>query len=423
MVLALAVSLRLFLRQFDIKTAFLYGELPKDQTVYLQPPKGVTVPAHHVLALQRSMYGLKQTSLQWNRHLHRTLTKLHFKRTPFDPCVYHRHDDDGSYIFLAVVVDDIITTSTSPALYEAFYKQMSAVYNIKDLGEPARLVGLNIQKLPSGLAIDQNQFVKDIAKDFKQLDSKPVSTPIARGDVPEGASPSLPPGHRYLSLVGSLLWSSLSRPDIAVAVSIACSKSANPTKADLTAAIRILRYLLHTPHIKLQLIRSSNPVPLVATYVDTAWANAPKSRSRYGYIICVHGIPIYWETKITTMVCLSTAESEFVAAVHAAKSALWLVNFAATLCNIPVPAVTMFEDNQTCIKMTVNPVVSSRNRHFAMRMWWLRQKVEEGSIALSYVETQHQLADIFTKPLPKPLFIQLRDKIMSGTSLVPSSHL
>ena len=419
MVLALAVSLRLCLRQFDIKTAFLYGELPKDQTVYLLPPKGVTVPPGHVLALQRCVYGLKQASLQWNRHLHATLTKLRYQRTPFDPCVYHRHDGDGNFIFLAVVVDDIIAAATSSSKLDEFYTQMSAVYNFKDLGEPKRLVGLNIQKLPNGLALDQNQFVKDIAKDFKQLDSKPVATPIALGEVPDGASPLLPQGHRYLSLVGSLLWASLTRPDIAVAISIACSKSIRPTKADLAAAIRILRYLLHTPHIKLHLLRSSSSLPLVYVYVDAAWANAPKSRSRYGYIVCVYGIPIMWETKVSTMVCLSTAESEFVAAVHAAKSALWLVNLAATLCNVPTPAIAMFEDNQACIKMTVNPVVSSRNRHFAMRMWWLRQKVEEGKILITYIETQKQLADILTKPLPKPLFIQLRDKIMSGVSLLP----
>ena len=203
MVFALAVSLRLCLRQFDIKTVFLYGELPKDQTVYLLPPKGVTVPPGHVLALQRCVYGLKQASLQWNRHLHVTLTKLRYQRTPFDPCVYHRHDDDGSFIFLAVVVDGIIVAATSASKLNEFYAQMSAVYNFKDLGEPKRLVDLNIQKLPNGLALDQNQFVKDIDKDFKQLDSKPVTTPIALGEVPDGASPLLPPGHRYLSLVGS----------------------------------------------------------------------------------------------------------------------------------------------------------------------------------------------------------------------------
>ena len=63
-VFAMAVSMRLCLRQFDVKTAFLYGDLPEDQRVYLLPPKGVTVAPDHVLALLKSMYGLKQVPLQ-----------------------------------------------------------------------------------------------------------------------------------------------------------------------------------------------------------------------------------------------------------------------------------------------------------------------------------------------------------------------
>lgn len=65
-ILALAVHLGLVLRQFDVKTAFLYGELPKSQTVYLQPPRVVAVPKHHVLCLLKAMYGLKQAPLMWN---------------------------------------------------------------------------------------------------------------------------------------------------------------------------------------------------------------------------------------------------------------------------------------------------------------------------------------------------------------------
>ena len=74
--LALAAGRGLHLRHFDIKTAFLYGVLPSHQRVYLQPPQGVEVPAGHVLELYRNMYGLKQASLQWNKHLDATLSKI-----------------------------------------------------------------------------------------------------------------------------------------------------------------------------------------------------------------------------------------------------------------------------------------------------------------------------------------------------------
>ena len=118
------------------------------------------------------------------------------------------------------------------------------------------------------------------------------------------------------------------------------------------------------------------------------------------------------------MVCLSTAESEYIAATQAVKSALWLTNMLAQLQNTHPNPITVYEDNQACIKMATNPVVSARNRHFSMRMWWLRQQVEDGRVHFRHVATQHQLADIFTKVLPSPTFITLRDSIMSGMLLL-----
>ena len=221
---------------------------------------GVNVPAKHVLMLLRSMYGLKQASLQWNKHLNKTLTALGFKRSPYDPCVYHLHKPNDEYLrpvycmqcpplppplqvqhskarkatrtpaedealktfvvtygnswvsirlqpdpksgAAAVVVDDIITASNSIQLINKFEKQMAQRYDIKSLGKPTRLVGINIVRKNDSMTLDQRQFIKDAAAQFKQLNSKPVSTPAALGDVPEGASPLLSPGHKYLSLAG-----------------------------------------------------------------------------------------------------------------------------------------------------------------------------------------------------------------------------
>ena len=227
------------------------------------------------------MYGLKQAPLQWNKHLHNTLTRLGFKRNTYDPCIYQLQSQQG-IIVLAVVVDDILVASSALSLINKFESDMKQVYQLTSLGVPKRLVGLNITMTEDGLTIDQEQFVKDIAADFKQSDCKPVSSPASLGDVPLGASPALPPNNRYLSLVGSLLWASLTRPDIAVAISLACSKSVHPTKADMAAAIRILRYLLHTPHVKLTFRRPADRTLRVCTYVDAAWSNASGCNSRFG---------------------------------------------------------------------------------------------------------------------------------------------
>lgn len=270
LVLSLAVAHDLVLRQYDVKTAFLYGILPERHKVYLQPPVGVDVPHGHILQLVKAMYGLKQAPLCWNRHLHQTLTKLKFYRSKFDPCVYVQRTTAG-IVILAVVVDDIIAAASNPILLDNFEQSMRKTYQLTSLGSPKKLVGLSINTSDDGLTLDQNQFIKDTAREFKQLNCKNITTPVALGDVPAGQSPLLPPGHRYLSLVGSLLWASVTRPDIAVAVGIACTKSKSPTKADLARAIRILRYLLHTPHIKRTLKRPTAATRRIAVFVDSAW--------------------------------------------------------------------------------------------------------------------------------------------------------
>ena len=419
LLLVLAATHGYCLRQFDIKTAFLYGLLPANQRVYLNPPKGLQVPQGTILSLQRALYGLKQAPLLFNQHLHAALSHLHFKRCIFDPCVYHRRDSDGTFIMLAIVVDDILLTASSPHGADAFASTMRKTYNMSDLGVPSRMVGLAINISPGAITLNQNQFIRDLASTFRQQDSNPIHTPCALGTVPEGDSPLLPPDNHYLSLVGSLLWATISRPDIAVAVSKACAVSQSPTRADWKAAIRILRYLLSTPKVTLTFTRPKSLTPAVAVYVDSAWANEKESKSRFGFAVMVYGNPILWKTQVSRMVCLSTAEAEFVAAVEACKAALWISRMFAELMHLPSAPVTVLEDNQACIRMIENPVVSARNRHFAMRMWWLRQQAEDKTIHLRHVPSRHQLADIFTKILPAPTFTVLRDALMSHAPLPP----
>ena len=282
---------------------------------------------------------------------------------------YYKKLAGNGVVFIAVVVDDIIAAATHLQTLRWLADCLRATYKITELGEPAYLVGLSISRDHSAITVHQNQFVRDLAATFKQTKCNAVPTPAVPGDVTSGQSPQLPPGHLYLSLIGSLLWCTISRPDIAVAVAIACSKSIRPTEADWKAALRILRYLLHTPDVVLAFTVQAASCPAICTYVDAAWANAPKSRSRYGYIVCVFGNPVMWEAKVTTMVCLSTAEAEYYAAVHAAKSVLWLASLVAEITASPVPTAIIYEDNAACIRMATNPIVSARNRHFSMRMW------------------------------------------------------
>ena len=113
----------------------------------------------------------------------------------------------------------------------------------------------------------------------------------------------------------------------------------------------------------------------------------------------------------------SILSTEYFAAVHAAKSALWIAHLVAEITSIPRAAVIIYEDNAACIQMATNPVVSARNRHFAMRMWWLRDQVTSKTIVFVQVPSAAQVADILTKILPAPVFLALRQILFGKTPM------
>jgi len=65
-------------------------------------------------------------------------------------------------------------------------------------------------------------------------------------------------------------------------------------------------------------------------------------------------------------------------------------------------------DNTSAINLTKNPIMHSRTKHIEIRHHFLRDHISKGNYEIEYVDTNHQLADIFTKPLAKDRFYELR---------------
>ena len=80
-------------------------------------------------------------------------------------------------------------------------------------------------------------------------------------------------------------------------------------------------------------------------------------------------------------------------------------------------ATIIYEDNQGCIALSENPVMHKRTKHIDVRHYFIRERVESGDIALKYVATKNQLADLLTKPLQRDAFQRLRDVVMGRSSI------
>ena len=73
-----------------------------------------------------------------------------------------------------------------------------------------------------------------------------------------------------------------------------------------------------------------------------------------------------------------------------------------------ISSMTLLCDNMSAINISKNPVQHSRTKHIDIRHYFIRELVEKGTIVIDYVQTEHQKADLFTKPLDALRFDYLR---------------
>jgi hypothetical protein len=119
---------------------------------------------------------------------------------------------------------------------------------------------------------------------------------------------------------------------------------------------------------------------------------------------------VSWSSKKQNSAALSTAEAEYIAVGACCAQLLWmkqtLRDFGCDFKRIPLLC-----DNESAIKLANNPVQHSRTKHIDIRHHFLRDHEAKGDIKLCHVNTENQLADIFTKPLDETRFCFLRSEL------------
>jgi hypothetical protein len=139
----------------------------------------------------------------------------------------------------------------------------------------------------------------------------------------------------------------------------------------------------------------------------TGWADADGSMSEdrhaiSGYAFLIDGGAVSWSSKSQNIISLSTTESEYVAATHGAKEAIWLRSLIAQVFEPISEPTTLFSDNQSAIALTQDHQYHARTKHIDVRFHFIRYIVENGTLRLIYCPTAEMLADTLTKALPSP---------------------
>jgi hypothetical protein len=118
---------------------------------------------------------------------------------------------------------------------------------------------------------------------------------------------------------------------------------------------------------------------------------------------------ISWLRRKQTSVALSTSEAEYIAASVASREAVWLRKLLAGIFDLELEPTLIHCDNQSCVKLTENPVFHDRSKHIEIKYHYIRDMVQR--VELQYISTDEQIADILTKPLSRVKYEYFMDKL------------
>jgi hypothetical protein len=172
-ILSLVPSKKLRMHQMDVKGAYLNGILK--ERVYMRQPDGFGDGTNRVCWLQKTLYGLKQSGHEWNLEMDRCLKDKGFNNLRSDPCAYICRNDDDLEI-ITVWVDDFMLFVSSDRVMEALKGEPRDMFDVTDLGEPLRIVGIEIGQRADSITISQPLYVNSILRKCKMEEANPVST-------------------------------------------------------------------------------------------------------------------------------------------------------------------------------------------------------------------------------------------------------
>nr|GEY53900.1 copia protein [Tanacetum cinerariifolium] len=182
----------------------------------------------------------------------------------------------------------------------------------------------------------------------------------------------------------------------------ASQNMAKPTEKHLHAIKRIFRYLQRTIHMGLWYLKDSS-FKLIA-FADADYTGCHDiRRSTSGSAQFLGGRLVSWSSKKQKSTAISTTKAEYIALSGCCAQVLWmrsqLRDYGFVFNNIP-----MYCDNQSAIALSCNSVQHSHSKHIDIRHHFIKEHVEKKVVELYFMEIKYQLADIFTKALPRERF-------------------
>ena len=419
----------------DVDSAFPNAEL-KDE-IYMHPPPELNLPAGSYLKLNRALYGLKQASKEWNALISAYLIELGFKQCLSDNCMFVKGEGDNK-LLVVLYVDDLICAAKSLQGQAWLRKALHARFKMKD-DSLSQYLGMSINQLPSGhIALSHNAYIKRVVAKYASLIEHipyrniPLNTnrKLSRSQCPQtDAERDQMADFPYRSIIGALMYSSnVLQPDINYAVNLCARYMDNPGLEHQATLLDILAYLRDTPDLSIVYGRQTSPNSRLRpntlyAYVDADHGNdLDTRRSTSSFIVFMNNGPISWRVKAQDSASGGgTSESEYKAVYLSSTEVVWLRTLLEEIGYPQNQPTITFEDNQSTIDFSNNPVHQSRMKHIDIKYHVVRDWLKARLIYLEKIGTDKNLSDIGTKALPASEFLAKRSGCMLPTTDIAAS--
>jgi hypothetical protein len=396
--------------QLDVKSAFLHGELAEN--VYVEQPLGYQRgDSRQVYKLKKALYGLRQAPRAWYSKIESYFITEKFEKCFCEHTLFVKQASSGKILIVSIYVDDLIFTRNDAYMMEEFKKSMKEKFAMTDLGRMKYFLGIEVRQDQQGIFIHQQKYGSEILKRFGMEDCNKVCSPIVTGSkLVKDETGKATDATLYKQMIGCLMYTLATRPDMAYSVWLAARYMERPTEMHVAAVKRVLRYLKGTLSYGILYKCKAGNELMLQGWCDSDYAgDHDDRRSTSGYVFTMNDSAICWCSKKQPIVTLSSTEAEFVSAASCACQCIWLRNVLKHLHVKQAECTPINCDNSSSIKLSKNPILHGRCKHIDVRYHFLRDLCKDGVVELKYCKTQEQLADIMTKALKLESFCTLRE--------------
>jgi hypothetical protein len=268
---------------------------------------------------------------------------------------------------------------TTDELIEQTKAYLEAEWELTDLGEPIKIVEIEITIGDCSVTISQHRYLESVLKKEGMEHANPVGMPLDLNVMlepnPDGGTGNC--SNSYAQLIGKLQFiANTTRPNIAYAISKLPFYTANPSMQHVTVLKRVLRYLSGTKSYGITYNDILEHPNQFIGYADAAFANANDHKSTTRYIFKMAGGAVTWYSKKQTVTALSSIEAKYIALSETAREVHWLRTLFQELGFAQALPTKIQGNNEGSIALVKNHQFHKWAKHIRVQFHSMRKQVQ-----------------------------------------------